>query len=278
MRSPSRSDREGSRRRALARAALALASIAFGLALAAAPPRASARIAACATARTTPMHVLFIGNSYTRSNNLPYMVRRIAETIPDTARFRVTTIANPGWDLRRHWFVGETRERIERGGFTHVVLQGHSLTALRHRDEFEGYARLFDGAIDRIGARTVLYETWARRPGSGAYRREHIAESPIEMQARVSECYERLAADLGADVAPAGRAFLLAQQRLPEVDLYRSDGAHPSPTGTFLAAAVIYATIAHDDPRRSPWRPHRMSRAVAAELRDVAWLAATEGP
>lgn len=244
------------------------------VALAATPPPARARVHA-GSARAAPMHVLFIGNSYTRSNNLPYMVRRIAETIPDTAEFRVTAVANPGWDLARHWSTEETRTLIEDGGFTHVVLQGHSLTALQHRDEFEDYARLFDHAIDRIGARTVLYETWARRPGSGAYRREHIAESPVDMQAQVTECYIQLARTLGADLAPAGRAFLFAQSRVPDAELFRSDGAHPSPYGTFLAAAVLYATIAHDDPRRSPWRPYPMPRRLASELRDVAWRTVT---
>ncbi len=244
------------------------------VALAATPPPAHARVHA-GSARAAPMHVLFIGNSYTRSNNLPYMVRRIAETIPDTAPFRVTAIANPGWDLERHWSTAETRALLEDGGFTHVVLQGHSLTALRHRDEFESFARLFDGAIDRIGARTVLYETWARRPGSGAYRREAIALSPVDMQAQVTECYIQLARSLGADLAPAGRAFLVAQSRLPDADLFRSDGAHPSPYGTFLAAAVLYATIAHDDPRRSPWRPHPMPRRLATDLRDIAYRAVT---
>lgn len=261
-----------------ARLALALASLLLASIARVSPAAAFEHAGA---ARAAPIHVLFIGNSYTRSNNLPYMVRRIAETVPDTAGFRVTSIANPGWDLERHWYVEETRRTLAGGGFTHVVLQGHSLTALQRRDTFEGYARLFDGEIDRAGARTVLYETWARSPRSGAYRHRrhplHIADSPIQMQAQVSECYTQVARELGAEVAPAGRAFLLAQQRIPRADLFRSDGAHPSPNGTFLAASVIYATIAHDDPRRSPWRPHRMSRQLAAELRDVAFLSVTRG-
>lgn len=225
------------------------------------------------SSRTQPLNVLFIGNSYTRSNNLPYMVRRIAEMVPNTPSFRVTAVANPGWDLGRHWYVDETRTLIANGGFTHVVLQGHSLSALQSREEFEGYARLFDTAIDGIGARTVLYETWARRGGSSSYRRAHIAESPIDMQARVTECYSALARALDADLAPAGRAFLMAQSRIPDAQLYRSDGAHPSQDGTYLAAAVLYATIAHDDPRRSSWFPYGTPRHVAAELRDVAFRA-----
>jgi hypothetical protein len=251
------------------------AMLALALALLALAPSASARLHAGGP-RRAPIHVLFIGNSYTRSNNLPLMVRRIAETIPGTESFRVSAIANPGWDLRRHWYVDRTRHSVA-GGYTHVVLQGHSLTALRHRDEFEGYARLFHGEIARSGARTVLFETWAREPGSRAYERERLPMGPLEMQARISDCYAHLARDIHADVAPAGRAFLLAQQRLGAAGLYRSDGAHPSQNGTFLAASVLYATIAHDDPRRSPWRPHRMSRGLAEELKDVAFRSVVSG-
>jgi hypothetical protein len=240
------------------------------LAIALSPPA----VAQVRSAATAPLHILFIGNSYTRANDLPHTVQHISEGVGGGSGVRVTAIANPGWDLSRHWFVRETRATIAGGRFSHVVLQGHSLTALQHRDEFEGYARLFASEIERIGARTVLYETWARRPGSSAYgRREHIADSPVEMQAQISECYLQLARDIGAEVAPAGRAFLLAQQRLDRPELFRSDGAHPSRNGTFLAGLVLYATITGQDPRRSTWRPHRVSRHTATELRDIAYHA-----
>jgi len=36
---------------------------------------------------------------------------------------------------------------------------------------------------------------------------------------------------------------------------------------------VIYGAITHADPRRSRWHPHRMSRRIARELRDVAFHA-----
>lgn len=246
--------------------------MAIALVAVVASPSARARVRAVALREA--MHVLFIGNSYTRANDLPHTVQHIAEGVPSTSAFHVSAIANPGWDLSRHWLVPETHTTIAQGGFTHVVLQGHSLTALQHRDEFEGYARLFDNEIDRTGARTVLYETWARRPGSQAYRREHIADSPVQMQAEISECYLQLARDIDAEVAPAGRAFLLAQQRLgDEADLFRSDGAHPSRNGTYLAGLVLYATLTNEDPRRSRYRPHRVSRHMASELRDIAYQA-----
>jgi hypothetical protein len=229
-----------------------------------------------AIAASTPIRVLFIGNSYTRSNGLPHMVERIAQEMPNAVDIEVSVSTNPGWDLDRHWEAPSTRALLVSGRYTHVVLQGHSMSPLTHRTELEGFARLFDGEIDRTGARTVLYETWARRPGSRAYRRERIADGPVDMQARISECYVELARSIDADVAPAGRAFLLAQQRVRDTDLYRSDGAHPSPAGTYLAASVLYAVISHSDVRDSGWRPYPMGRTVANELRDVAWTALQE--
>jgi hypothetical protein len=257
---------------ALALVALSLALIAASPALAREHRRAAARATAAA------VHALFIGNSYTGFNDLPHMVQRIAEEVPNGPELRATKIANPGWDLSRHWEQTDTRAALAGGGFTHVVLQGHSLTALEHRDQFEEYARRFDGEIDRVGARTVLYETWARRPGSAVYRTEHLAASPVDMQARVSECYVQLARSIDADLAPVGRAFLLAQQRLgDDVTLFRADGHHPTPDGTFLAASVIYAAITRGDPRQSTWRPFGMSRRLATELRDIA-VSAISGP
>lgn len=232
-------------------------------------PLAPARV----HARRGPLHVLFIGNSYTRLNDLPRIVQRIALSVPGAAPFHVSSIANPGWDLARHWRVSATRLAIAGGGFTHVVLQGHSLSAIRAREDFQTAARLFDAEIDRAGARTVLLETWARRAGSSLYRTAHIATGPAQMQEQITECYADLARELGADLAPAGRAFLFAQQSIERPGLFRPDGSHPSLYGTYLAGLVIYAVVTHEDPRLVRWRPYPMGRRLAAQFRDVAFRA-----
>src|SRR5687768_9384636 len=98
--------------------------IAFALVALAASPSALARVRAAATQASPALDVLFIGNSYTRVHDLPHMVQRIAEGMPDAAPLVATSIANPGWDLSRHWYVPETRDTLANGHFTHVVLQG----------------------------------------------------------------------------------------------------------------------------------------------------------
>jgi hypothetical protein len=219
---------------------------------------------------------LFIGNSYTRSNDLPRVVERLARSVPGGPTLSAQRVANPGWDLTRHLRSATTLREVEVGGYSHVVLQGHSLSALEHPAELETSARGFRDAIQLTGARTVLFETWARRPGSALYRRE-LEGGPIAMQARITDCYERLSSELGVGVAPAGRAFLLAQQRLgPELPLFRSDGHHPSATGTYLAAAVLYTAITGHDARAATYRPPSVSPARARALLEVAWSSVNE--
>ena len=218
------------------------------------------------------MHVLFVGNSYTRFHDLPRMVWRVAESTLGGPEVQVASVTHPGWDLSRHWFERHASARITGGGFTHVVLQGHSLTALRSRDEFAGYARLFADEITQAHGRAVLYETWARRRGSIVYR-DRLATDPRDMQERITRVYDDVAQAVGADVAPVGRAFLIASELAPRVALLGADGAHPSVAGSYVAACTLLASITREDPRAITWLPHRMSRDDAATLREAAYRA-----
>jgi hypothetical protein len=55
----------------------------------------------------------------------------------------------------------------------------------------------------------------------------------------------------------------------PEVDLWQADGIHPSVSGTYLAACVLYASIFRQSPTGSTY-PAGLSAATAAVLRQSA--------
>ena len=90
------------------------------------------------------------------------------------------------------------------------------------------------------------------------------------MQAQIGQTYRRLALSYDARLAPVGTAFVAALERLPDLLLYRSDGAHPSMQGSYLAASVLYGAITGEDPRRASYCPHGMPKGVAARLRALA--------
>jgi hypothetical protein len=215
------------------------------------------------------LQVLFIGNSYTRFNDLPRMVEQLSRSVPSGPALDTSRETRGGYDLRGHWRRRSVRQRIESGRFDAVVIQGHSLAPIRDPMQFVEYVRRFSNHVSASGARPILFQTWARHPQSRVFERYALTDAR-EMTARVDALYAEIARSLHVPVAPVGRAWEHASEALPDVRLHRSDGTHPAVAGTYLAACVIYGTIAGRDPRAATWRPWRMSRRQAARIRAVA--------
>ena len=216
------------------------------------------------------LRILLVGNSYTRFNMLPVLLHRFAQTVTNGPPVTVESVAHGGFTLRRHWLKREAPMQIRRGHYTHVVLQDHSLRAIDRADEMKRYVERFTELISKTGAKTVLYETWARGVESPLYRKRPELGSPIDMLGRISETYDTLAEENGAGLAPVGNAFMLANMRAPSLPLYRSDGAHPTLQGSYLAACVLYRAITGIDPRQGTYTPHGLDEDEAQVLRRLA--------
>ncbi len=214
--------------------------------------------------------VLLLGNSYTRFNVLPLMLRRVAEAAG--VSLPTESVARGGYTLRRHWRVHETRARVRSGRYSHVVLQGHSLRPIDRRAEFEDYTARFAQAVREAGGEPILYETWPRHPGAPLYREHAELRTPPQMASRVGEAYRALAVRHGARVAPVGRAFLTALTTRPELEIYKPDGAHPTWAGSYLAACVLFGAITGQDPRESHYTPWELPPASARAARELAAL------
>ena len=225
------------------------------------------------------LRVLFIGNSYTYVNALPWLTQRLAASASEAPPMVVAMRAPGGATLEQHWNEGTARRMIEQGGWTHVVLQEQSLRPLRDRDKLFTFARLFDAAIKQAGAKTVFYVTWAR-------------QNRPETQAGLTEAFLDLAEELDAAVAPVGVAWKRALGEQPKLALHFRDGSHPNPTGTYLAACVFYATLFGQSPQGlsrvrfstrfgtpqegEPEEIEPLSDAEAAFLQRIAWEAVAQ--
>ncbi len=177
-----------------------------------------------------PIRVLFVGNSYTFSHDLPRVLEQIAAVTPEGPAIKTKMVAEPGWTLQQHWEDRRALAEIRGGSYQWVVLQGHSLSTVEARERLIEYGRRFDSAIDEAGAQTVLFQTWARR------------ERP-EMLEDVRVGYGALAAHTGAVVVPVGEAWAESWAAHPDIHLWHADGSHPSPAGTYLGAAAFYSAI-----------------------------------
>jgi hypothetical protein len=111
-----------------------------------------------------------------------------------------------------------------------VVLQEQSTLPIKNAGRMHENVRLFDAAIKAAGAKTVLYMTWARR---------HAQQS----QQAITDGYTTMAAELGADVIPAGVAWQRVLEQPKRPVLYDRDCSHPTLAGNYLAACCAFAAF-----------------------------------
>jgi hypothetical protein len=186
--------------------------------------------------------VLFVGNSLTQVNDLPTAFKKFAGASVLHFDVDVSSIAPGGAFLSDHWKRGDVVARLRSQHPNFLILQGQSTEPLSAPKNFAYYAGLFKTEADRVHTTTVLFSTWARPTGDPYYKDATSGGSPAEMQARLNSAYASLAQSMGATLAPVGVAWERAHNVAPKLELL--DGTqHPSPIGTYLAAAVLFETV-----------------------------------
>jgi hypothetical protein len=242
---------------ALIGAGIAVSLLALGTMNAGCPD--PARSASCT-------RVLFIGNSYTRVNDLPSVFASLARS--GNHRVETGTAAVDGWTLTNHADSPATSTRLAASKWDIVVLQEQSqIPAVEEFRQTQMYpaARRLVSAIRNSGARPLLYLTWARRDGWP----ENGMPDYASMQASIDQGYLAIAADQRVAVAPVGDAWATLVTRGAGAPLWQQDGSHPTAAGTYLAACVFYATIFRESPKELAYHAS-LSADAAGIIQSVA--------
>jgi len=205
-----------------------------------------------------PQRILFIGNSLTYYQDGIYThLQKMGDAATPPRRIQADKSVFGGQYLKTLWEkYPEPRQAIAKG-YDAVVLQ-EDLPETTVAD-FRDYARRFVGDIRKSGARPVLLMAWA-------YQRLGW----ISM-AQIADAHRAAAEELGMDVAPVGLAWERVARERPDLDLLIQDREHPSLYGTYLATAVVYATLFNVSPVESSYVPAGMSATTAEVLRRAAW-------
>lgn len=175
--------------------------------------------------------LLFIGNSYTYFNQLPLTLAAMAFDSGAARNLKVAQVVQGGATLELLWNHSDAGSSIAQGGpWTEVILQEQSRRPFEDPEAMYKFVCAFDQEIRKVHARTVLYQTWCDR-------------NQFEVQKQLTNSYKDAASRVGAEVVPAGEAFVICQREQPNINLYDTDNHHPSKEGTYLAACVFYTRI-----------------------------------
>jgi len=214
--------------------------------------------------------ILFIGNSFTFYNQMPQMLQSMASSRKQ--QVLVGSLVRGGATLAGHVGDKQTfREALDAQSWTHVILQDQSITpAIAPQRTLEASQKIC--AMLPKTTERVFFLTWG-------YRDQQQPNSMQPgMQQALSETYVQAAMQNNASIAPVGPAFAECMQQFQKVNLYVEDGQHPSVTGSYLCACVLYAQIFKQTPEGLPgklvWKDRQLCQlepAQALALQQQAW-------
>ncbi|MBL4587500.1 MAG: T9SS type A sorting domain-containing protein [Flavobacteriales bacterium] len=213
----------------------------------------------CLTGFAQQTSVLFLGNSYIYTQNLPATLYNLALEGGDTIYYESNTPG--GYELFQHSTDPTSLSKIASRNWDFVVLQEQSqlpsFPPAQVASWVYPYAEILVDSIRSNYECTepVFFMTWGRKNGDQA----NCSGSPLctfeTMQARLRESYLEMGLDNNATVAPCGAAWhgMSVVNNFFWNGLYSSDGSHPSAWGTYLNACVFYATILRKSPVGIPY-------------------------
>ena len=169
------------------------------------------------------LRVLFVGNSYTYTYDLPTVVAAVAaargvELVPGM-------LAEPDFAIEDHLRQREYGDRLDEGWDWVVLQQGPSSLPENQINLREHSARAADLARAR-GIKVALFAAWPALQNAHTWANAELS-------------YRNAARANGLCVLPVSSAWRLAREQAPTIRLYQSDQLHPERDGTLLAALVL---------------------------------------
>ncbi|MBK8341955.1 MAG: PKD domain-containing protein [Bacteroidetes bacterium] len=199
-------------------------------------------------AQSVTKRVLFIGNSYVYTNNLPQELANVAASMGDEVIF--DSNAPGGYTFELHSTNTTTLSKIATGTWDYVVLQEQSQIPSFPIDQVETecfpFATILNDSIIAANActETVFFMTWGRKEGDAG---NCPFWPPVctysGMDSLLNLRYRMMAEDNEALLSPVGQVWHYIRDNHPEIELYNADMSHPSSAGTYAAAITFYSLL-----------------------------------
>lgn len=213
--------------------------------------------------------VLFLGNSHVFQNNLPFMLEHLAASDDRHPPLRTLSSTWGNATLKDHFHSEQSVDMIRDHKADFVILQGAGFEPFMAPDEYVEYQSRLATEAQSAGSEIILFQVWANSPEFWAY------DGPDGLNdafAHIEEVTERVLQKepRASTLAPVGRAWHDIQNSQHRPVLYDRNGNLASPSGSYLAALVIYRAIRGAELPDGLWHPASITREQAAVFREFA--------
>ncbi|NDC40884.1 MAG: hypothetical protein EBZ77_04930, partial [Chitinophagia bacterium] len=194
--------------------------------------------------------VLYIGNSYIFTNNVPLLVDSLCQAHGDTIIYDQNLIG--GYTLNQHSTNATTIAKIFSQHWDIVIVQEQSqmpsFPPSQVATDVYPYATRLDSMVraNDSCSQTMFLMTWGRANGDASNCPSYPPLCTYNgMQLRLRESYMQMGQTNRALVAPVGMAFKVFKDSVYSPLLFSPDSSHPSLAGSYLEACVLYSSIFH---------------------------------
>ncbi len=229
----------------------------------------------------TTKRILLVGNSYTYSNDMPGVLQKMLNSSKNKGvTYIVDNITEGGAKIKTHLEHGSVMHHLQENHYDVVVLQEQSTTIFYSNERVESEAAFANltAQIESQGAKAMVLSTWPRKAGDPFYTSQQFInfappKGPDAMAIALEDYYRGVSQGLGITLVPVLTVWQKIVKNNPTIDLYSSDGTHPSVTGSYLTAVMIFAAVTGAVPDDTIWAPgeidYKDRRAVIRTARDV---------
>lgn len=202
-------------------------------------------IAFCGCTSRKEKRILFIGNSYTYRNNMPFLFHQICERKGDNVYVEHITKG------KYTFYLQSRRKRLQRAlsinnNWDIIILQGSSRDMLKSNKvlqtkTYPAISRLLKRIkINQPKAKVYFYMTWPYKYG---YKKMLRANTRSKMRNELITGYTALKKRYKLPIIPIGELWYAVQVKHPDINLYTIDRSHPSLAGSYLTANGIYKVL-----------------------------------
>ncbi len=174
------------------------------------------------------INVLFIGNSLTYTNNLPLLVKNVAQK--QGMEVHTEMLALPNYALEDHWKDGTMQERIRSGIFDFVIVQQGPSSEKDGRVMLLDYGARIKTLCEQYGSKLVFFMVWP------AKYNWHTFEGVINNYTEAANATKSI-------LCPVGLEWKQYMESTLDYGYYGDDQFHPSLQGSQIAAEVIFAAL-----------------------------------
>ena len=193
-----------------------------------------------------PMNVLFIGNSYTHYNSMPFIFQKMATS--KNIKINVEMNAKSNHTFKMHSQRLDMYDVIRSKKWDYVVLQGFSRELKYDKEQIDTASlpfikQILDSIYIRNScANVLLFMTWGYE--NGYTELDSSATSTYaEMRQSIENGYQYISNQFDIPIVPVGFVWNAFRQRYPNIKLYQDDGQHPTINGSYLSASTFYTSI-----------------------------------